>query len=202
MASKQKHLARAIRKAALTKAVSKLSKFFKPLLLAIFLGAFLSFQNLDAKVLHSDKGGFIIESSAQTHVSSEIAYQQFIHVERWWDPDHSWFGEASNFSLEPKAGGCFCEIDGERQVMHLQVVFVEPNKEIRLIGGLGPLQAMGLSGTMSWTFTESDQGGTEIVHRYSVNGFHPDGLGFLAPIVDKVQTAQLARLIDSLKTAE
>jgi len=177
--------------------VRKLSLFETCCFLVLFLACFSA---LKAKVISADTTGFVIESSALTEANPTQAYKQFIQVSQWWDPDHSWFGKAENFSLDAQAGGCFCEISGAQQVMHMQVLFVNPPHEIRLNGGLGPLQEMGLNGVMTWTFKATESGQTEVVHRYTVTGYHPDGLGFLAPIVDQVQSSQLGRLISTIKT--
>ena len=159
----------------------------------IFFAILLFPTLVNADVIDSGTNGFIIESSRQVNASPEQAYQQFLAVNQWWDGSHSWFGSAENFSIEARAGGCFCELKGQQQVEHMRVSFVNPNKEIRMLGGLGPLQAMGVSGAMTWTFIQSEQG-SKVTHRYVVSGYYPDGLDKLASIVDQVQTGQLERL--------
>src|SRR4028119_897927 len=58
----------------------------------------------------------------------------------WWDPQHSYSGQAGNLTLELKAGGCFCErLPNGGGIEHLRVVYVEPGKRIVLTGALGPL---------------------------------------------------------------
>lgn len=156
---------------------------------------------LYAAVLNSAANGFVIESKVTVDAGSEQSYRQFVKINEWWDGEHSWFGSADNFSISTRVGGCFCEMDGDRQVEHMRVSYVEPNKEIRLVGGLGPLQMMGVHGAMSWTFQTLSNGGTEIVHRYAVSGYFEGGLDKLAGIVDRVQTSQLHRLRDKLSVA-
>lgn len=156
----------------------------------------------NAEVLESGKNGFTIESSSLVSVSSEQAYQQFLEINEWWNGEHSWFGSADNFYLEPKVGGCFCEIKGEQQALHMTVSFVDPGKELRMLGGLGPLHMMGIHGAMSWKFEAQENGKSKIVQRYAVTGFSEAGLDALAPIVDKVQTEQLQRLVAKLETPQ
>ena len=162
------------------------------------LSASLSVLHVNAAVLDKSVSGFIIEIQAETDQSQKLSYQQFLRIDEWWDGDHSWFGDAANFYLEPRVGGCFCEVDGDRQAHHMSVTYIEPNKEVRMIGGLGPLQMMAVSGAMSWQFKSQENGMTLIVHRYTVSGYHKDGLDKLAPIVDQVQAGQLNRLIEIL----
>ena len=54
-------------------------------------------------------------------------------------------------------GGCFCEAfpDGGG-VEHLRVVHVAPDRMLRLSGGLGPLQAFGVAGSLTWKLEEAD----------------------------------------------
>ncbi|GLX77061.1 ATPase [Thalassotalea insulae] len=163
------------------------------------LSLFVSMQSW-AEVLGSDKHGFIIKLVQQVKTTPEKAYQQFIHIGQWWHSDHTWFGDATKLSLTPKVGSCFCEINGDKQALHMTVSYVEPNKEIRLIGGLGPLQMLGVHGGMSWSFTPLDNYHTEIILHYQVSGFTEQGLDKLAPIVDKVQSLQFNRLLNKLQT--
>ena len=78
------------------------------------------------------------------------------------------------------------------------VSYVEPNKEVRMLGGLGPLQMMAVNGAMSWSFKDLENGKTLITHRYIVTGYYDEGLDKLAPVVDAVQTGQVKRLVESL----
>ena len=45
-------------------------------------------------------------------------------VGRWWNPEHSYSGVAANFSIDARAGGCFCERLKDGSVAHMTVVFV------------------------------------------------------------------------------
>ncbi|WP_341502660.1 SRPBCC family protein [Gallaecimonas sp. GXIMD4217] len=146
-----------------------------------------------AEVLSAADNGFAIQHQVLVPVAPEKAYAQFLRVGQWWDGEHSWFGDASKFSIQPRAGGCFCEIDGDRQVLHMTVTYVDPGRELRMVGGLGPLQMMGLSGGMAWQF-EAVEGGTRIRHSYAVSGYAEGGLSKLAVVVDRVQGHQLERL--------
>ncbi len=158
----------------------------------------LSFTN-SAEVIFSDKYGFTLEIKQQVNVDQSIAYQQFLRIDQWWNAEHTYFGDSSKLILQAKAGGCFCEINGKKQVLHMTVSYVEPNKEIRLLGGLGPLQMMAVQGAMSWQFKKLNNNSTMIIQRYHVTGAIKGGLDKLAPIVDKVQTGQLNKLVEKLK---
>src|SRR3546814_604510 len=90
--------------------------------------------------------------------------------------------------------------DGKRSARHMVVVFAEPGKLLRLAGGLGPLQGMGLHGVMEWRLAPIE-GGTRVTLFYRAGGYTPDDLSKFAPVVDRVQTLQLGGFADHLGAA-
>jgi hypothetical protein len=152
-----------------------------------------------AEVKDQAPNGFTLENSQWVPVDSGAAWKAFVHdVGKWWPADHSWWGDASKLSISEKAGGCFCEINGAQQAWHMTVTFVDPGKLMRMTGGLGPLQGMGLSGALEWRFVE-EKGGTRITLWYRAGGYTPDDLGKFVPVIDKVQGLQLGGLADYLR---
>ena len=151
-----------------------------------------------AEVVSASDSFFHIKISAEVKSTPSEAYQQFLKVGDWWSSDHTWFGDAKNMRIEPRAGGCFCETSDQGDVMHMQVSAVFPNSEVRMLGGLGPLQMMGLSGAMSWKFVAKDEQTTEIIHEYRVNGGGQAELPKFAEIVNMVQELQVGLLAEKL----
>src|ERR1700760_2531141 len=49
--------------------------------------------------------------SFQLHAKGNAAsaYAAVTHPEKWWNGEHSYSGSASNMTLDPVAGGCWCE---------------------------------------------------------------------------------------------
>lgn len=72
----------------------------------------------------------------------------------------------------------------------MHISFVQPGKLLRMTGGLGPLQGMGMFGAMDWQFS-SDDTATQVTLTYRVSGIDPNGFKELAPIVANVQGQQL-----------
>lgn len=151
-----------------------------------------------AELIGLDDYGFEVKIEHKVAVSNAKAYQQFLNVGQWWNGEHTWFGQSKNLSIDPRAGGCFCEIDGNKQAMHMQVSYVDPNNELRMTGGLGPLQMLGVYGGMSWQFKKIDATSSTIIFNYKVIGTMEGGLKPLAPVVDKVLNIQLAGLVDKI----
>ena len=154
-----------------------------------------------AEVKDAAASGFTIENSEVVPVDADTVWRALVaDVDRWWPKDHSWWGAASKLSIEPRAGGCFCEIAGEQQALHMTVTFVDPGKTLRMVGGLGPLQGMGLHGAMEFRLAPADDGGTRITLYYRAGGYSPDDLGKFASVVDQVQGLQLGGLAGYLRT--
>ena len=147
-----------------------------------------------AEVLSSSSNGFVIQLETTVNAKPSRAYHQFLNVAQWWDAAHTYYGKSQNLSIDAVAGGCFCEVSGDKQVLHMTITYVDPGKEIRMTGGLGPLQMLGVQGGMSWKFELMENNTTKITHRYQVGGYMDGGLDKLASIVNQVQAGQLEQL--------
>jgi hypothetical protein len=152
-----------------------------------------------AAIKDAQLDGFTLENAEWVPVAPQAAYTALVkEVGRWWPADHTWWGDASKLVITDKAGGCFCEINGAQQAWHMTVTFTDPGKLLRMTGGLGPLQGMGLDGALEWRFVE-ENGGTRITLWYRVGGYTPDDMSKFAPVVDKVQGLQLGGLATFLR---
>ena len=146
-----------------------------------------------AEVTSAGRNGFSLRIETVSHASPEISYDAFVAIQRWWNVAHSYGGKAENLSLSVTPGGAFLEkLDSGGFVRHMEVVYANPGREIRLLGGLGPLQPMGLDGAMTVQFEPFGKGSKTIM-TYNVSGFSSQGLQSLAPVVDKVQAGQMQR---------
>jgi uncharacterized protein YndB with AHSA1/START domain len=153
-----------------------------------------------AEVTAVDSEGF--EVREQIHVSAPPAavYAALVTPARWWDSQHTYSGNAANLTLDAKAGGCWCErlADGG-SVLHLIVVYAAPGKGLRLRGALGPLQAMGVEGAMSFSLKGGNDG-TDLTVTYAVGGYAKEGFDNLSKAVDGVLAEQVARLHRLIET--
>lgn len=148
-----------------------------------------------AEVIEATASGFTLENTIQVSADAESAWRALVDdVGRWWPRDHTWWGEESMLAIDARAGGCFCERNGPQQAQHMLVTFTDPGKLLRMTGGLGPLQGMGLHGALEFRFAPAEDGGTKITLFYRAGGYTPDNLAELAPIVDQVQAQQLGAL--------
>ena len=154
----------------------------------------------EGAVVDATASGFTIENTVDVPVDAMTTWKALVDdVGEWWPRDHTWWGEASELTIEPRAGGCFCERNGAQQAQHLQVTFVDPGKLLRLTGGLGPLQGMGLHGVLEFRLAPGANGGTTITLFYRAGGYTPEDLARFAPVVDQVQALQLGGLAAHLR---
>lgn len=143
--------------------------------------------------------GFEVRLVRELHTTPATAYRVAVHdVGRWWNPAHTYSGVAANLSLQDRPGGCFCERLAGGGVQHLQVVYVERGKQLRLLGGLGPLQELAAQGAMTWRFERAGDG-TRMTWTYRVAGLEPAAAASLARVVESVVTEQADRLTRRLE---
>ena len=106
-------------------------------------------------------------------------------VGSWWNPSHTYTGDGKNLSIEARPGGCFCEkFPAGGGIEHLRVVYLAPNKAIRFQGALGPFQASGVAGSLTWKLNE-DAGKTKLELVYSFGGFMDGSFEKIAPAADR-----------------
>ena len=175
----------------------------KPTLFVLLAG--LLAPGVQAAVLDASGSGFTLENQQDVPVDAGRAWRALVdEVDQWWPRDHTWWGQEAQLSITPRAGGCFCEVGagGRRQARHLEVVFVDPGRTLRMEGGLGPLQGMGLHGVLEFRFAPLEGGGTRITLWYRAGGYTPDDLAAFAPVVDRVQGLQLGALAAHLRTGK
>jgi len=147
-----------------------------------------------ADVVDSAANGFTVRTTLQIQAAPDAVYRRLIHIEDWWNSQHTFSGDAKNLSIEEKPGGCFCEkLPNGGGVRHMEVLFFAPGKTLVLRGGLGPLQSIGATGAMSIQLTPSD-GGTKLQVTYAVTGYLAAGMNTLAAPVDSVLAEQFTRL--------
>ncbi|HVP61828.1 MAG TPA: hypothetical protein VMT11_14790 [Myxococcaceae bacterium] len=147
-----------------------------------------------AEVLNAAPGGFVVQHRAALALPAEKAWARLVQVQSWWSPEHTYSGASRNLSLRLSPGGCFCErLPAGGFAKHAEVVQLQPRKLLRLSGSLGPLQALGAAGALSFALADAE-GGTQVTLTYQVGGFAADGLDKLAPLVDQVLGEQLKRL--------
>jgi uncharacterized protein YndB with AHSA1/START domain len=138
-----------------------------------------------AEVKLAAADAMLIEHRFTIAAPAAKAWKTLVHPERYWPADHTWSGKRESLSIEPTAGGCFCERWDGGSAEHGRVVKLVPGRSLVLDAALGPFLEMAISGILSIRLEEKD-GTTTAIVSYRVSGDAAHKLDQLAPIVDQV----------------
>jgi uncharacterized protein YndB with AHSA1/START domain len=139
--------------------------------------------------------GFLVKFEVSVNAPAAKVYDALVgQVGSWWNPEHTYSHDAKNLSIDPRPGGCFCEkLPNGGGIEHLRVVYIAPPQIVRFSGALGPLQASGVAGSMTWKLTGGPDS-TRLELSYSVGGFIDGGFEKIAPAVEAMLHEQFDRL--------
>jgi uncharacterized protein YndB with AHSA1/START domain len=147
-----------------------------------------------AAVTDSAANGFSVVEKVHIAAPPDKVYDQLVLPVHWWSSTHTFSHSAANLTLDPKAGGCWCEtLPNGGSVLHMIVVFAAPGKALVMRGALGPLQGLGVDGAMTISLKPAADG-TDLSLTYDVGGYLKDGLQSWAVPVDGVLGEQMGRL--------
>ena len=156
-----------------------------------------------AEVVANTDAGFVIRLTEEVTATPQESWKVLLTPGEWWSGEHTYSGDAKNLYLDAQATGCFCEKlprpknapEDQRNgsIEHMHIVYAEPNRVLRLTGGLGPLQSEAVHGTLTMTF-KAVPGGTRILWEYVVGGYMRYKSDKIGPVVDKVMGEQIRRL--------
>jgi len=144
-----------------------------------------------AEIVSRSEDAFTLKFQGPTRLGPAGVPDAFSEVELWWDPAHSYSGDAANLSLDLAPGGCWCEAmpDGTR-FDHGRVVS-DVYGEIRLHAPFGPLRSMATRADLIVTYPLLG-GVVTPTWTFIVEG---PGVGALAEPVDGVMGGGFARWI-------
>ncbi|WP_229751085.1 hypothetical protein [Undibacterium terreum] len=186
--------------------IPKTTAALMPAALSLLALATLAGQ-ANAEVADLTPSGFLIRHEIVVDQTPEQAYKTLVNIGGWWNPAHTYSGNARNMSIDAKPGGCFCEQLPNGGVQHLAVVFAKPGQLLRMAGALGPLQGSGVAGSMSWQISANpgatpDKPSSKLVMTYSVGGYMQGGFEKIAPAVNGVLGEQVGRLKNFANTGK
>jgi len=155
----------------------------------------------EAEVMDSAANGFTVRILTTIHAAPADIYGRLTHnIGDWWSSEHTFSGNAHNLSVDERPLGCFCEkLPNQGSVRHMEVLFVAPGKTLRMSGALGPLQALGAAGTLTFALTAAGDG-TQLEATYAVGGYSPEGTTSWAAPVNAMLTEQVTRLKNYIET--
>lgn len=166
----------------------------RTLVLALSLFTASCCRLASGEVVDSADNGFSLKHKVTINATPEKVYDTITKPSLWWNPSHTWSGQSENLTIETTPGGLFLEkLPSGGFVRHMEVVYAEPGKLLRLLGALGPLQQMACQGSM--TLKLSAEKDTTIVEvTYNVSGYVSGGLKTWSAPVNQVIVEQVDRL--------
>jgi uncharacterized protein YndB with AHSA1/START domain len=168
-------------------------------LLCLLLAAAAPAAHAEVKAAASD--GFLIVHSARIEASPARIYALLPAIGRWWSSSHTYSGDAANLTLDPAAGGCFCERWKDGAVAHGRVILAMRDQMLRIDTALGPLQGKAVTGVLTFLLVP-DSNATLLTLTYRVNGASGSALDKDAPAVDGVLGEQFARFTRLVETGK
>jgi uncharacterized protein YndB with AHSA1/START domain len=169
---------------------------------AIVIGALVLPVPAMAEVKESSASGFVIQLGVDVPAAPQASWDALVMPRKWWSAEHSYSSDAGNFSLDPRASGCFCEVLPNKtspkaaprgSVEHMRVVYAEQPRALRMTGALGPLQAGAGTGTLT-VILKPEGEGTRLLWEYAYGGYVRGDVPAMAKAVDGVLAEQLLRL--------
>ena len=149
-----------------------------------------------AEVKASAPDGLLFQYKGQVPLGREEAWKRLVAIGSWWSDGHTYSGSASNMTIDPMAGGCWCETWPAGEVEHGRVMLAMPGQTLRLSAALGPLQEIGVGGALTITLADgAASGATAITMDYKVVGSSLTNLAPVAKVIDGVMQEQFDRLI-------
>jgi hypothetical protein len=144
-----------------------------------------------AEVIEKDADHFVLRYSVGLETTPEDIYGAVGEIGQWWNPAHTYSGDAANLTLPLEVGACFCEAlkDG-KTFQHGRVTETDPELGVLLDAPLGPLKGKATKADWSIGWSPANAG-WELVMTYVVRG---PGVGALAEPVDGVMGDQFSRL--------
>ena len=165
-----------------------------------FLLAVLVTVPARAAVIDLAANGFSVVEKTHISASPDKIYAALVTPARWWSSKHTFSQDAANLTLDPVAGGCWCEkLANGGTVQHLVVVQAVPAKALVMRGALGPLQGLGVEGAMTISLKPATDG-TDLSLTYNIGGYLKDGFASWAAPVDGVLGEQVTRLKAFIET--
>ena len=154
-----------------------------------------------AEINAAASDGFLIVHSARIDAAPTRIYALLPAIGRWWSSSHTYSGDAANLTLDPEAGGCFCERWKDGSIAHGRVILALRDQLLRIDTALGPLQSKAVTGVLSFQLVPEGKA-TVLTLAYRVNGASASALDKDAPAVDRVLGEQFARFVRLVETGK
>src|SRR5262245_16342096 len=140
-----------------------MGRLMKTRTVALAIGAAVLAAAANAEVKSSAPDGLVIQIKEETSLSRNDAWARLLKIGSWWSDDHTYSGKAAMMTINPVAGGCWCEKWSGGEVEHGRVIYIHPKETIRFSSALGPLQELGVNATLALTLSDGSAPGKTVI---------------------------------------
>lgn len=140
-----------------------------------------------AQVVERSPDHFVIRYEIALEAGPEDFADAVQNIGVWWNPDHTYSGDAANLSIALDPGACLCEALADGSVFeHGAVAEYDPETGVLIDAPLGPLHGRAERSDLSIGWA-----GNTLVMSFVVRG---PGLGAFADPVEAVMRDQFGRM--------
>lgn len=162
-----------------------------PAILATLALAVVTASPAAAEIVSRSENAFTLRFEGHSRLEPAHVGAVFSDVAHWWDPAHTYTGDAANLSLDLEPGGCWCEAMPDGSLFEHGRVRSVWWSEVRIDAPFGPLREMATRAELVVTYAWVD--GVGVANwTFIVEG---PGVGAMAEPVDGVMGGGFARWI-------
>ncbi len=151
-----------------------------------------------AEVVSRSADGFVLRFAVGVEAAPEDVVAAVSELPQWWDPAHTYTGDAANLSLAFEEGGCWCETLADRTVFEHAVVTGITADRVTMDAALGPLHDKATKAELTFGSAPENRGRLVTID-FVVEG---PGLGAMADGVNMVMDQAFDRLIHQIEYGE
>jgi len=152
-----------------------------------------------AEVVARHADGFTLRYAVALETTADDVRGSLADLPSWWDPAHTYTGEATRLSMTLEPGGCWCETLADGTVFrHATVISVDPEHQAVLHAPLGPLHETATRADLTYRWAPENKGWLISVD-FVVEG---PGLGAAADAVDTVMQGGFDRFVRYVEYGE
>lgn len=165
---------------------------------SVLLAVMITSSYARAEVVSRSADGFTLRFAVGAEAAPEDVVTAVSELPRWWDPAHTYTGDAANLSLAFEVGGCWCERLADGTIFEHAVVTGILADRVTMIAALGPLHDKTTKAELTFG-SEPENRGRLVTVDFVVEG---PGLGAMADGVNTVMDQAFDRLIHQIEYGE
>ena len=151
-----------------------------------------------AEVISRSADGFVLRFAVGVEAVPADVVAAVSELPQWWDPAHTYTGDAANLSLAFEEGGCWCERLADGTIFEHAVVTGIMADGVTMTAPLGPLHGKATKAELTFG-SEAGNRGRLVTVDFVIEG---PGLGAFADPVNGVMDGAFDRFVHQIEYGE